>query len=179
MYSFIYIFFPLVLSRTIMAPVLNRARKKSSSIGLASPEKQWASLAAFVGVPLPGTGAWTGAMGAFLLGMPTMVALSSIFTGVVSAGLIMSAIVLAASAKAVRSRWGRGPYQHPAFGRLHACIQLRELRGRDFLRRQAGAGSRHQQQQGPDASREMQGAGTHVHSTDQRPPDTARFAPVT
>ena len=78
-----------------MAPVLNRARKKSSSIGLASPEKQWASLAAFVGVPLPGTGAWTGAMGAFLLGMPTMVALSSIFTGVVSAGLIMSAIVLA------------------------------------------------------------------------------------
>lgn len=78
-----------------MAPVLNRARKKSSSIGLASPEKQWASLAAFVGVPLPGTGAWTGAMGAFLLGMPTMVALSSIFTGVVSAGLIMTAIVLA------------------------------------------------------------------------------------
>ena len=36
-----------------------------------------------------------GAMGAFLLGMPTTVALSSIFTGVVSAGLIMSAITMA------------------------------------------------------------------------------------
>jgi len=27
-------------------------------------------LAAFVGIPLPGTGAWTGAMVAFLIGMP-------------------------------------------------------------------------------------------------------------
>jgi len=48
-----------------------------------------------VGIPLPGTGAWTGAMGAFLLGMPTAVALSSIFTGVVAAGIIMTAITLA------------------------------------------------------------------------------------
>ena len=62
---------------------------------MGSIEKQWASLAAFVGIPLPGTGAWTGAMGAFLLGMPTAVALSSIFTGVVAAGVIMTAITLA------------------------------------------------------------------------------------
>ncbi len=48
-----------------------------------------------MGIPLPGTGAWTGAMGAFLLGMPTAVALSSIFTGVVAAGIIMTAITLA------------------------------------------------------------------------------------
>lgn len=82
-------------SRALLKPLLDRAAKKSSSIGLASPEKQWASLAAFVGVPLPGTGAWTGAMGAVLLGMPTLTALSSIFTGVVSAGIIMTAIVLA------------------------------------------------------------------------------------
>jgi hypothetical protein len=34
-------------------------------------------------------------MGAFLLGMPTAVALSSIFTGVVAAGCIMSAVTLA------------------------------------------------------------------------------------
>ena len=34
-------------------------------------------------------------MGAFLLGMPTAVALSSIFTGVVSAGVIMTAITMA------------------------------------------------------------------------------------
>ena len=78
-----------------MAPILDRAEKKSASLGVGSVQKQWASLAAFVGVPLPGTGAWTGAMGSFLLGMPTAVALSSIFVGVVSAGLIMTAITLA------------------------------------------------------------------------------------
>eukprot|EP00814_Leptocylindrus_danicus_P016315 CAMPEP_0116020230 /NCGR_PEP_ID=MMETSP0321-20121206/9680_1 /TAXON_ID=163516 /ORGANISM="Leptocylindrus danicus var. danicus, Strain B650" /LENGTH=618 /DNA_ID=CAMNT_0003490895 /DNA_START=64 /DNA_END=1920 /DNA_ORIENTATION=+ len=81
--------------KQLMSPILNRAAEKSKSLGVGSVEKQWASLAAFVGVPLPGTGAWTGAMGAFLLGMPTPVALSSIFTGVCSAGVIMSAITLA------------------------------------------------------------------------------------
>jgi len=81
--------------KNLMSPILNRAEKKASGLGVGSLEKQWASLAAFVGIPLPGTGAWTGAMGAFLLGMPTLVALSSIFTGVVSAGVIMSAITLA------------------------------------------------------------------------------------
>jgi ferredoxin--NADP+ reductase len=78
-----------------MKPILERAERKSASLGVGSLQKQWASLAAFVGIPLPGTGAWTGAMGAFLLGMPTAMALSSIFTGVVAAGIIMSAITLA------------------------------------------------------------------------------------
>mmetsp|Transcript_52732 Transcript_52732/g.112040 ORF Transcript_52732/g.112040 Transcript_52732/m.112040 type:complete len:296 (-) Transcript_52732:195-1082(-) len=81
--------------KSLMSPILSRAEKKSASLGVGSIEKQWASLAAFVGIPLPGTGAWTGAMGAFLLGMPTAVALSSIFTGVVGAGCIMSSITLA------------------------------------------------------------------------------------
>lgn len=81
--------------KKMMKPILDRAAKKSKSLGVGSTEKQWVSLAAFVGIPLPGTGAWTGAMGAFLLNMPTAVALSSIFTGVVTAGCIMSAITLA------------------------------------------------------------------------------------
>jgi len=81
--------------KKMMSPILKRAEKKTSELGIGSIEKQWASLAAFVGIPLPGTGAWTGAMGAFLLGMPMFVALTSIFTGVVSAGVIMSAITLA------------------------------------------------------------------------------------
>ena len=80
--------------KRLMKPILDRAEKKSSALGVGSLEKQWASLAAFVGIPLPGTGAWTGAMGAFLLGMPTAVAISSIFTGVCAAGIIMSAITL-------------------------------------------------------------------------------------
>ena len=81
--------------KNLMKPILSRAEKKTAELGIGSSGKQWASLAAFVGIPLPGTGAWTGAMGAFLLGMPYALALSSIFTGVVSAGVIMSAITLA------------------------------------------------------------------------------------
>jgi len=81
--------------KKLMSPILQRAEKKTSELGIGSVQRQWSSLAAFVGIPLPGTGAWTGAMGAFLLGMPTLVALSSIFTGVVSAGIIVSAITLA------------------------------------------------------------------------------------
>ena len=81
--------------KNLMSPILKRAEEKTSDLGIGSLKRQWASLAAFVGIPLPGTGAWTGAMGAFLLGMPTVVALSSIFAGVVAAGGIVSAITLA------------------------------------------------------------------------------------
>jgi ferredoxin--NADP+ reductase len=81
--------------KNLMSPILNRAEKKAAGLGVGSVEKQWVSLAAFVGIPLPGTGAWTGAMGAFLLGMPTPLALSAIFAGVFSAGCIMTALTLA------------------------------------------------------------------------------------
>merc|ERR1712176_1429047 len=80
--------------KKLMAPILSRAEKKSKSLGVGSRGKQWVSLAAFVGVPLPGTGAWTGAMGAFLLGMPIAVAYSAIFAGVLAAGGIVTAITL-------------------------------------------------------------------------------------
>ena len=102
--------------KKLMSPILSRAEKKSASLGVGSIEKQWASLAAFVGIPLPGTGAWTGAMGAFLLGMPTAVALSSIFTGVVSAGVIMTAITLAGKK-----------------GGIGALVALALITGREFI----------------------------------------------
>ena len=44
----------------------------------------------FVAIPLPGTGAWTGALGAALLNMRMRRALPSIFLGVLIAGLIMT-----------------------------------------------------------------------------------------
>lgn len=44
----------------------------------------------FVAVPLPGTGAWSGAMIASILKMPPIRAFVSIATGVVAAGLIMA-----------------------------------------------------------------------------------------
>ena len=44
----------------------------------------------FVAIPLPGTGAWTGALAATLLRMKKRDSLPAIFFGVVTAGLIMS-----------------------------------------------------------------------------------------
>lgn len=49
-------------------PVLDRARERAAKFG--DEKSQALALTLFVGIPLPGTGAWTGAMGAFLLGMP-------------------------------------------------------------------------------------------------------------
>lgn len=82
---------PLV-QRILKGP-LEKARTKSAQV--LDGDKRWTALAAFVGVPFPGTGAWTGAMIAFILGMPLAEALSSIFTGVLAAGLIVTALAAA------------------------------------------------------------------------------------
>ncbi|MBE7016060.1 MAG: small multi-drug export protein [Ruminococcaceae bacterium] len=44
----------------------------------------------FVAIPLPGTGAWTGALAATLLRMRKRDSLPAIFFGVITAGLVMS-----------------------------------------------------------------------------------------
>lgn len=49
-------------------------------------------LALFVGIPLPGTGAWTGSLIAALLDMKFGYAILSVFAGVLLAGFIMSGI---------------------------------------------------------------------------------------
>ncbi len=46
-------------------------------------------LALFVAIPLPGTGAWTGALVAAMLDMPLKKAFPSVVVGVVIAGIIM------------------------------------------------------------------------------------------
>jgi uncharacterized membrane protein len=50
------------------------------------------ALIAFVGIPLPVTGGWTGALIAFVFGIPPRKALLHIFTGVLIAGLIVTII---------------------------------------------------------------------------------------
>ncbi len=51
---------------------------------------EFIGLMLFVGIPLPGTGAWTGALIAAMLNMRMKQALPSIFLGVLLAALIMS-----------------------------------------------------------------------------------------
>lgn len=62
-----------------------RAMKKSEIV----KKSEFWGLALLVAIPLPGTGAWTGAMVAAMLNMRMKRAFPSILLGVVGAGLIM------------------------------------------------------------------------------------------
>ena len=54
-------------------------------------------LAIFAAIPLPGTGAWTGALAAAFLDMPLRKALPSIFAGVLVAGVAISILTFGAA----------------------------------------------------------------------------------
>lgn len=62
-------------------------------------------LAIFVGIPLPGTGAWTGALGAFLFGIRFKWALLAITIGIFMAGVI---VTLAAKGVVTFFEWAIG-----------------------------------------------------------------------
>jgi len=81
------------LIKKLAAPLLARAEKKLA--GLPTGQSRTLALTLFVGVPAPGTGAWTGAIIAYLLDMPLAEAMGAIFAGVVLAGLIMTILTLA------------------------------------------------------------------------------------
>lgn len=70
--------------------LFSRTRKKSAKI-----EKYEAlGLTIFVAIPLPVTGGWTGAMAAFLMGIPFGKAMLYILMGVMIAGVIMTILSL-------------------------------------------------------------------------------------
>ena len=68
----------------------NRTKEKSKSI----TKYKKLGLFIFVAIPLPGTGAWSGAMVAGLLNMRLKDALPAIFAGVTVAGVIMTLLSL-------------------------------------------------------------------------------------
>jgi uncharacterized membrane protein len=55
------------------------------------------ALAVFVAIPLPLTGAWSGAVAAFIFDIPYRKALFWIFVGVLGAGVAVTAVVALAS----------------------------------------------------------------------------------
>ena len=70
---------------------VERARKKLS----AGVEKWgWLGIAVFVAIPLPITGAWTGTLGAWILGVSKRRTLAAVILGVCIAGIVVSAVVL-------------------------------------------------------------------------------------
>ncbi len=55
------------------------------------------ALILFVAIPLPGSGAWTGALVAYLFGIPYKKALALIFVGIVISGIVVSSIIFSGS----------------------------------------------------------------------------------
>lgn len=79
-----------LLKKTRLKGFIERFEQRAlSKSGQIKKYGRW-GLLLFVGIPLPGTGAWTGALIASLLRMKKRDSLPFIFFGVILAGLIMS-----------------------------------------------------------------------------------------
>jgi uncharacterized membrane protein len=76
----------VALFRRFFEWLFARARSKSASI----QKYEFWGLATFVGIPLPGTGAWTGAVAAEVLGLSYWKSLLSIFVGVLMAAGVVT-----------------------------------------------------------------------------------------
>lgn len=77
--------------KTLYNRLISIGRKKAAKMKGAS----YAALALFVGVPLPVTGAWTGTLVAFVLGLDRKRATLAIMAGVLMASLLVSLASLA------------------------------------------------------------------------------------
>jgi uncharacterized membrane protein len=77
--------------RVLFDRFVNRARKK-----LEKGIEKWGALgvSVFVAIPLPMTGAWTGTLGAWVLGLPKRKTLPAVILGVAAAGGIVTAVML-------------------------------------------------------------------------------------
>lgn len=71
--------------------LFSRTRRKAKKIEYS----EFFGLAVFVGIPLPITGAWTGAIAASLLGIPKERALPAIFLGILMAAVVVTFVTLA------------------------------------------------------------------------------------
>ena len=75
-----------------LKPVVEKLEKKAMSQSANIEKYEFWGLVAFVGIPLPGTGAWTGALIAALLGIRFRKAFPAIVIGVCLAACIMTII---------------------------------------------------------------------------------------
>jgi uncharacterized membrane protein len=73
----------------LMTWILERAQRKHMD---HFHEKKWVEVALFffVAIPLPMTGAWSGAVAAYILGIPFWRAIGTIFLGILAAGVIVT-----------------------------------------------------------------------------------------
>ena len=74
------------------AKIVGWVERKAEKHGEKLKKGEFWALLIFVGIPLPGTGGWTGALAASFLEMPLKRAIPSIFIGIITAGAIISAL---------------------------------------------------------------------------------------
>ena len=98
---FIYLFARKVLlwgsTKPRIGPVFSKILDKGEKAGqklvaTASRKGLFVALLLFVGIPLPGTGAWTGTLAASLLNMGWKSTTGAVSLGVLLAGVIMSTV---------------------------------------------------------------------------------------
>jgi uncharacterized membrane protein len=83
-----------VLADRVLSWLFERTRRKLSS--QVERYEHWA-LAMFVAVPLPATGAWTGALAAFVFGLPRKRSFVAILAGVCGSAIIVTLLTLGTS----------------------------------------------------------------------------------
>ena len=75
-----------------MNSLIDKLEKKAHLKGATMQKYQYLGLAIFIAIPLPGTGAWTGALAAAFLDMRLKKAFPAAILGVAVAGLLISMI---------------------------------------------------------------------------------------
>ena len=76
----------------LFRPMVEKLEKRAMSKSAQIEKGYFWGLALFVGIPLPGTGAWTGALIASLLGIKFKKAMPAILVGIAIATIIMSIV---------------------------------------------------------------------------------------
>lgn len=77
----------------LMGPIVTKLEEKAMKKSNALEKGEFIGLLLFVGIPLPGTGAWTGALIASLLGIDIKKASVAILIGIAMATTIVSLIM--------------------------------------------------------------------------------------
>ena len=77
--------------------LVDKLEKKAHLKGQKVSKYKYLGLAIFVAIPLPGTGACTGALAAAFLDMPLRKAIPSIVAGVLTAGVVISIVTFGVS----------------------------------------------------------------------------------
>ena len=77
------------------ASALKKERRAARSFRQRPEAGLFVALLLFVGIPLPGTGAWTGTLAASILDMDFKSTVAAVMLGVLLAGMIMMIVSLA------------------------------------------------------------------------------------